>query len=124
MSSTLELTPLGLRKRIWSAVVTQHDKGVPQIEVLHLDKQVDTVKLEETDDKKKWALVVTIPDDAITDGIQTFSIVDTLASESIGHFTLIAGDALGEDIRAEVGLLRAELDMLKRAFRRHCVETS
>jgi hypothetical protein len=39
-------------------------------------------------------------------------------------FTLIAGDVLGDDIRAEVDLLRAELDMLKRAFRRHCVETT
>jgi hypothetical protein len=27
-------------------------------------------------------------------------------------------------LRAEVDLLRAELDMLKRAFRRHCVETT
>jgi hypothetical protein len=30
---------------------------------------------------------------------------------------------LDEDIRAEVDLLRAELDLLKRAFRRHCSET-
>jgi hypothetical protein len=28
-----------------------------------------------------------------------------------------------DDLRAEVDLLRAELDMLKRAFRRHCLET-
>jgi hypothetical protein len=31
---------------------------------------------------------------------------------------------LEEDIRAEVSLLRAELDLLKRAFRRHCAETA
>jgi outer membrane protein assembly factor BamA len=37
---------------------------------------------------------------------------------------LIAGEALGDDIRVEVELLRDELDMLKRAFRRHCVETA
>jgi hypothetical protein len=29
-----------------------------------------------------------------------------------------------DDLRAEVDLLRAELDMLKRAFRRHCLETA
>ena len=28
-----------------------------------------------------------------------------------------------EDIRAELSLVRDELDLLKRAFRRHCVET-
>jgi len=27
-------------------------------------------------------------------------------------------------MRVEMDLLRAELDMLKRAFRRHCLETS
>ena len=41
----------------------------------------------------------------------------------LGHFSIIAGEALGEDLHAEVELLRAELDMLKRAFRRHCLET-
>ena len=44
--------------------------------------------------------------------------------EVLGSFTLIAGEALGDDLRAEVSLLRAELDMLKRAFRRHCLETT
>lgn len=42
----------------------------------------------------------------------------------LGHFTLITGVALGDDIRVEMELLRAELDMLKRAIRRHCVETA
>jgi hypothetical protein len=42
----------------------------------------------------------------------------------LGSFSIVAGDALAEDIRAELSLLRAELDMLKKAFRRHCVETS
>jgi len=34
------------------------------------------------------------------------------------------GEALGDDMCVEIELPRAELDMLKRAFRRHCVETS
>ena len=40
-----------------------------------------------------------------------------------GQFTVIAGVPLDEDVRAEISLLRAELDLLKRAFRRHCAET-
>ena len=43
--------------------------------------------------------------------------------DRIGDFALMSGDALSYDIRAEVTLLREELDMLKRAFRRHCLET-
>ena len=65
-----------------------------------------------------------IPAEAIADGVQTFVITDQISSERLGYFTLIAGEALGDDMRVEVELLRAELDMLKRAFRRHCVETS
>ena len=41
----------------------------------------------------------------------------------LASFTVVMGQPLDEDIRAEMALLRAELDMLKRAFRRHCVET-
>ena len=37
--------------------------------------------------------------------------------------TIADGEALGDDMRVEIELPRAELDMLKRAFRRHCVET-
>jgi hypothetical protein len=35
----------------------------------------------------------------------------------------MAGEVLSDDFRSEVSLLRAELDLLKRAFRRHCLET-
>ena len=42
----------------------------------------------------------------------------------ISTFSLLAGDLLDHDLRAEISLLRAELDMLKRAFRRHCAETT
>ena len=68
-------------------------------------------------------LSVPIPPDAIADGVQTLLIIDASRKEQIGHITLLAGDVLGDDIRAEMDLLRAELDMLKRAFRRHCLET-
>ena len=51
-------------------------------------------------------------------------VVETKTSGVLlGHVTLIADEALGDDIRAEMDLLRAELDMLKRAFRRHSRET-
>ena len=42
----------------------------------------------------------------------------------LDSFALMSGDALSYDIRAEMTLLREELDMLKRAFRRHCLETT
>jgi hypothetical protein len=46
-----------------------------------------------------------------------------LGAGSFGAFAIVTGEPLDDDIRAELDLLRAELEMLKRAFRRHCLET-
>ena len=123
--STLTLTPIRMRHGIWQGVIRQNGSGVPQITVTHLGNPVPDVQVTEQDgDTGSWLLQVPIPAEAIADGVQVFVISDTTDGEKLGHFTLIAGEALGDDIRVEMELLRAELDMLKRAFRRHCVETS
>ena len=70
-----------------------------------------------------WEIRVPIPPEMIAEGTQTAVVADA-DGRRLGHFTLIAGEDAGEDLRAELDLLRAELDMLKRAFRRHCVETA
>ncbi|MEM8654429.1 MAG: hypothetical protein AAGF36_06760 [Pseudomonadota bacterium] len=121
--STLTLTPTRLRHGIWQGLITQNGTGVPQIKVTHLNTDMPEVQVTEQEDGT-WLLQVPIPAEAIADGVQVFVISDAIDDEKLGHFTLIAGEALGDDIRGEVELLRAELDMLKRAFRRHCVETS
>jgi hypothetical protein len=51
--------------------------------------------------------------------VQVVSLRSTLTGAVLDRVTFLAGDALDEDIRAEVVLLRDELEMLKRAFRRH-----
>jgi hypothetical protein len=66
---------------------------------------------------------VPIPPQVLNEGVQTFLIRDRDNGETLAHFTIITGVAMEDDLRAEVDLLRSELDMLKRAFRRHCVET-
>ena len=102
-----------MRRGVWEGIITNAHPGQPQLSVTHLNKEEDL-----------WLLQVPIPEEAIADGVQTFVISDKIDGARIGHFTLIAGEALGDDMRVEIELLRAELDMLKRAFRRHCVETS
>lgn len=122
--STLTLTPTKIRKGIWEGRVRQDGSGVPQIKVTHLNNDVSDIELKETATSGEWLLRVPIPISAIADGVQVFVITEGIHNETLGQFTLIAGEVLGDDIRSEVELLRAELDMLKRAFRRHCVETS
>lgn len=122
--STLTLTPTKMRYGVWQGLVQQAGTGVPQIRVTHLGTEIPDITVTETGTDGQWLVKVPIPPEAIADGVQVFVITDATDSEELGQFTLIAGEALGDDIRAEVALLRAELDMLKRAFRRHCVETA
>lgn len=122
--SMLELTKTTMKMGVWQGIITGAGTDEPKIEVTFRDAQVQGVTLAAHSLAGAWMLSVPIPRDAIADGVQTLMIADATRSEQIGHITLLAGEALGDDIRAEMDLLRAELDMLKRAFRRHCLETA
>ncbi len=104
-------------------VANRDDAPPPDILVTLRDAQVRGVSVTETQAKGRWLVQVPVPREAVGDGVQTFLILDGHDEVILESFTLIAGEVLGDDIRAEVDLLRAELDMLKRAFRRHCLET-
>jgi len=126
MSDKIELTKLRLVEGVWHGSLKHHGRDgdwQPSIEVTHLDFPVEGVEVEEDRVEECWMVRVPIPVDRIADGVQTFVIRDRREDMLLGSFSIVAGDALAEDIRAEMSLLRAELDMLKKAFRRHCVET-
>jgi len=121
----ITLTKTRLAEGVWEGVLAYSGTGnfQPDIMVTHLDQPLGDVAVTEAPDQGHWTLRVPIPPDLISDGLQTFLIQEARSGETLGSFAVLAGDALAEDLRAEVDLLRAELDMLKRAFRRHCVET-
>lgn len=121
-----KLTRIRIRAGQYEGILstTSRRKTKPAIDLVLLGTSLAqaTVTVDATD-SKKWALQVKIPAIAISDGVQTFSLRDTASNTILGNFVVIAGEALQEDFRAEIALLRAELDMLKQAFRQHCNET-
>ncbi|MBB96863.1 MAG: hypothetical protein CML68_19975 [Rhodobacteraceae bacterium] len=121
----MQLTEITLRNGVWQGRLTgAPDTGAePQVAVTWQDRPVEGVALTASDQPGQWDLAVPVPAEAVADGVQTFVIADA-DGERLGTFSLIAGAAASDDIRVEIELLRAELDMLKRAFRRHCVETA
>ena len=123
--SKLTLTKTRLLEGVWQGVLTHEGEGnyQPDIQVTHLQDDIPGVEVMENPDQGLWTVRVPIPPETISDGVQTFLIRDRKTGETLDSFALISGDALSHDIRAEVTLLREELDMLKRAFRRHCLET-
>ncbi|MCU0817409.1 MAG: hypothetical protein MUF74_13480 [Cypionkella sp.] len=117
------LTKTRIRAGVWEGVLTGAENK-PALEVLLLERLVQGVTVDPVTDRPgDWLVRVPVPPEALNEGVQTFLIREAGQSETLAHFTIITGVAMEDDMRAEVDLLRQELDMLKRAFRRHCLET-
>ncbi len=117
------LTKTRIRAGVWEGVLSGTDS--PALEVRHREVEVPGVTITAIPDRPaEWAVRVPIPAEVLGEGVQTFLIRNRDTGETMQHFTVITGVAMEDDLRAEVDLLRSELDMLKRAFRRHCLETA
>ncbi|HKL65823.1 MAG TPA: hypothetical protein VJ886_06915 [Roseovarius sp.] len=123
--SDLTLTKTRLFEGVWEGVLAGAESGTapPEIEVTHQQEPLAGIEVTARPDSGDFVLRVPVPADRIADGVQTFVIRDRASGTVLGSFALVAGDALAYDLRAEIALLREELDLLKRAFRRHCLET-
>jgi hypothetical protein len=125
--SDIKLVKTRLYAGIWEGELHVPDdvEQLPHLEVTHLDLPVAGHVLDEDPDRiGVWFFRIAVPSELISDGVQVFVIKNLDTGDQLASFSIIAGEALADDIRAEMGLLRAELDMLKRAFRRHCLETA
>lgn len=123
--SDLHLVKTRMRNGTWEGVLTAPaaQQSPPDIKASCLDRPVEGIELTRNGSDNTWDLRVPVPAEAVSDGVQTVVIFDASDDTKLGDFSVIAGEAFADDLRAEVELLRAELDMLKRAFRRHCLET-
>lgn len=123
MESELTLTKLRIQSGVWEGILIAPDDRLPAITVTHLEQPIHAVSVSPApEDPKAHIVRIAIPPDLLSDGVQTFLISDTATGALLSSFAIIAGEPMEDDIRAEIDLLRAELDMLKKAFRRHCVE--
>jgi hypothetical protein len=112
------ITRTGLAGGLWQGLA-RGGETAPDLRLRHADEVVLTPEVERHPGGG-WAVSFRLPIERVADGVQTFVIEDAASGEALLSETLIAGPEAGHDLRAEVDLLRAELDMLKRAFRRHC----
>ncbi len=125
MTAALRLTETRIRAGVWEALLSAPGAGAPPaLEVMHRDRAVAGLAAEPVPGAAGvFALRLPIPPEAVSDGVETLLIRVAGSGETLGHVAILAGATLDADLRAEVDLLRAELDLLKRAFRRHCVDT-
>ena len=121
--TTLKLTKTRMLEGVWQGIITDAGDVKPELSVTHANTELADVKLVRNESANHWVLSIPVPAAAIADGIQIILIVDRKSERKLGNVILIGDDVLSVDLRNEMDLLRAELDTLKRAFRRHCVET-
>lgn len=118
------LSAARIRAGVWEGVLAAGATAPPPIEVTHQERSLEGVTVAAHLGRPgEWVVRAPIPAALLSDGVQTFLVRDSATGATLGHFSIITGVAMEDDIRAEMDLLRAELDMLKRAFRRHCLET-
>lgn len=99
---------------IWSG------PAAPAFSVLYQGRDLPDLQIADQGGQK-WLISVPIPPDLLSDGVQTFIL--QASGETVGNFSIVSGAPLEADLRAEISLLRAELDLLKQAFRHHCTQS-
>lgn len=107
-----------IRAGRWQALSREQD--APAIEVLHQGAALADLQIE--GEAGHWQISVPIPADLLEDGVQSFIVRDTHSGAQLDRFSIVTGQPLDGDLRVEIELLRAELDILSKAFRRHCVD--
>jgi hypothetical protein len=120
---TVTLTQMRIAQGFWEGQLAGAQDAAPAVEAWHQDQPLDGLEVQPIPDAPgRFAVRLPIPAAMLSEGVQT--VVFRQGDAALCSFTLIAGVPLEEDLRAEISLLRAELDLLKRAFRRHCAETA
>jgi len=118
----LVLTQTRIAGGVWEGVLSGGVATPPAIQAQHQGQPLSGVQVLPIPGTGQFAVQLPIPPTIVGEGVQTILLLSQ--GEVLAQFTLIAGAPLEEDLRAEISLLRAELDLLKRAFQRHCAETA
>ena len=122
-SQTPVLTKIALRAGLWQGRLHGAGEEPPDLVAQLRGEVVARLDATPADSPGTWTVELRIPPQAVGEGAQTLVISDAASQTALGGVTILAGDRAQDDLHAEVDLLRAELDLLKRAFRRHCLDT-
>ena len=120
-----EFETLGLRGGIWQGIL-QRKTPPARLLLVHMGARIAEARATPEGDGR-WRITVAIPAERLSDGVQTFLLVEDEAQGvappdpgalHLSHLTVDAGEPLDLDLRAELDLLRGELDLMKKELRR------
>jgi hypothetical protein len=120
------LTRQRIRSGRYEGILTSRGrvKDEPELEMQFLGTSAGNVEVTPDEKTKRtWNIKAQIPLFSINEGVQTYVIRDAASEETLDSFAIVCGEPLQEDLRTEMALLRAELEMLKKSFWKHVVKT-
>lgn len=116
---------VGFKGGVWQGIL-HRERAPDRVILTHHGETVAQARV--TDGGPKiWRIAVAIPADRLSDGVQTFILLEDHGegseaprpgAERLAVLPVLAGAMLDEDIPAELALLKAEVELLKREFRR------
>lgn len=111
-----EFENLGLKAGVWSGLL--HRAAEPeQVSLVHHGEVVAEARVTLVKDGL-WRIDADVPGARISDGATSFLLLEGSMGGQLASLSVVAGQALDQDVLVEMELLRAELDLLKREFRR------
>lgn len=116
-----EFENIGLKAGVWSGLL--HRSTAPDvIGLIHQGERVAEARVAPVKDGV-WRIDAEVPAGLLNDGTVSLLLVEmpadaTRPGNQLGNLAIVAGAPLELDLLAELDLLRAELDFLKREFRR------
>lgn len=120
-----EFESLGLKSGIWQGVI-HRDAPPGRLVLVHMGSRVAEARVT-VEAEGCWRVAVAIPAERLSDGVQSFLLLEDQGNEGeppqpgalhLGSLTLVAGELLDADLLAELGLMRSELELLKKELRR------
>ena len=120
MSGRVTLVQTGLREGVWEGILSGHTgPEQPRLRAFHMDRALSGLDVcASATGEGCYAVTLNIPIQSLSEGVQAFSIQDEDSGERLAEFAIISGNPAAETLEAEVALLRAEVDMLKKVVRR------
>ncbi|WP_295042231.1 hypothetical protein [uncultured Paracoccus sp.] len=110
----------GVSAGCWTGAL-QADRQPGPVSVVHRGVAVAQARLRDAG-PGVWAVAADLPGTVIDRGAHGLLLVagepGAAGSRVLARLMLVAGQVAGDDLLAEVAHLRAELDLLKREFRR------
>lgn len=116
---------LGLKSGIWQGIL-RRDHAPGRLLLVHLGSRVAEARAT-AQEPGVWRIAAAIPAQKLSDGVQTFLLLEDAGEGAeppqpgalhLGSLSMVVGEPLQEDMRAEMHLMRNELDLVKKELRR------